>query len=128
LRHYRINYENFCGYEFFSPLGWLFSNNGIESIHWPAVGAASASDAEIMTYAVVHGYTVFTHDLDFSAILAATHKKNPSVIQIRSADIYPGNTAMPVITILRQAAVEIEHGALVTINANKSRVRILPLI
>jgi predicted nuclease of predicted toxin-antitoxin system len=105
----------------------FFSNNGIESMHWSAVGAASASDAEIMAYALVHGYAVFTHDLDFSAILAATHEKKPSVIQIRSADICPGNTAMPVINILRQAAVEIEQGALVTINANKSRIRILPL-
>jgi predicted nuclease of predicted toxin-antitoxin system len=31
-----------------------------------------AADSEIMAYAAKHDYVVLTHDLDFSAILAAT--------------------------------------------------------
>jgi predicted nuclease of predicted toxin-antitoxin system len=106
----------------------FFSSHGIEAIHWSAVGSASTPDAGIVAYAAIHGYIVFTHDLDFSAILAATHEKKPSIIQIRSADIYPDNTAMPIINIVRQSAAEIAQGVIVTINANKSRIRILPLV
>jgi predicted nuclease of predicted toxin-antitoxin system len=40
-----------------------------------------------MNYAAVNGYTVFTHDLDFGAMLAKTGAKKPSVIQIRTAGI-----------------------------------------
>ena len=37
-----------------------------------------------MGFARVNGYVVLTHDLDFGAILAATHGNKPSVVQIRS--------------------------------------------
>jgi predicted nuclease of predicted toxin-antitoxin system len=57
----------------------------IESVHWSFVGAATTPDSEIMAYARAHGYVVLTHDLDFSAILAATQGTKPSVVQIRSA-------------------------------------------
>jgi predicted nuclease of predicted toxin-antitoxin system len=104
----------------------FFTTNGIEALHWSSVGPANATDTGIMAYAVSNDYVVFTHDLDFGAILAATHGKKPSVIQIRSADIYPGKTAIPVINILQQLASEITKGALVTISSNKSRIRTLP--
>jgi predicted nuclease of predicted toxin-antitoxin system len=65
---------------------------GIEACHWSSLGPANAPDAEIMSFARTHGYVVFTHDLDFSAILAATHEAKPSVVQIRAADIRPETT------------------------------------
>lgn len=52
----------------------------IEAAHWSKVGAANAPDTEIMAYARQHDYIVLTHDLDFSAILAATHGEQPSVV------------------------------------------------
>ena len=54
-----------------------------------ALGANNAPDAEIMAYARAHDYVVVTHDLDFSAILAATHGEKPSVVQIRTEDACP---------------------------------------
>jgi len=42
-----------------------------------------------MAYASVNGYVVLTHDLDFSAILAATQGEKPSVVQIRADDVSP---------------------------------------
>ncbi|MBV8794319.1 MAG: DUF5615 family PIN-like protein [Hyphomicrobiales bacterium] len=44
----------------------------IEASHWSTLGPANASDADIMAFARANGYVVLTHDLDFSAILAAT--------------------------------------------------------
>jgi predicted nuclease of predicted toxin-antitoxin system len=105
----------------------IFSENNIESVHWSHIGSSGATDNEIMTYAKEHGYAVFTHDLDFGAILAVTHNDKPSVIQIRTGDIDPAITAQLVLKALYTAAQEIEMGALITIDLNKTRIRILPL-
>lgn len=55
----------------------LLINAGIEAVHWSTLGAANAPDVEIMAFARAKGYVVLTHDLDFSAILAATHGASP---------------------------------------------------
>lgn len=67
----------------------LLVDAGIEAAHWSTLGANNAPDNEIMTYASANGYVVLTHDLDFSAILAATHGEKPSVVQIRADDVSP---------------------------------------
>ncbi|MDR2718499.1 MAG: DUF5615 family PIN-like protein [Treponema sp.] len=105
----------------------IFWENNIEAIHWSNIGSANATDAEIMAYAKTNDYAVFTHDLDFGATLAVTHNDKPSVIQIRTGDINPAITAQLVINALHTAAFEIEKGALITIDLNKTRLRILPL-
>jgi predicted nuclease of predicted toxin-antitoxin system len=105
----------------------IFSGNNIEAVHWSYIGSPDAKDSEIMAYAKINGYAVFTHDLDFGSILAVTCNDKPSVIQIRTGDIDPAITAKLVINAIRTAAMEIEEGALITIDINKTRIRILPL-
>jgi predicted nuclease of predicted toxin-antitoxin system len=53
---------------------------GIEAVHWSTVGTTNAPDAQIMAYALANDFVVLTHDLDFSAILAATQGGKPSVV------------------------------------------------
>jgi predicted nuclease of predicted toxin-antitoxin system len=86
-----------------------------------------ASDSEIMAYARANGYVVLTHDLDFSAILAATGGEKPSVVQIRAPDISPDAIGRQVMLALRQTTSELEAGVLVTIDASRTRMRLLPL-
>ena len=105
----------------------VLSEHNIEAIHWSNIGKADASDTEIIVYAKANNYTIFTHDLDFSAILAITNSNLPSVVQIRMGDISPVVNAHLVIKALLSAATEIEKGALITIDMNKTRLRILPL-
>jgi predicted nuclease of predicted toxin-antitoxin system len=105
----------------------LLVNSGIEAAHWSTLGANNAPDTEIMTYASANGYVVLTHDLDFSAILAATHGEKPSVVQIRADDVSPDVIGLQVITALRQMASELADGALLTIDPNRTRMRLLPL-
>ena len=62
----------------------VLADAGIEAAHWSMLRANNAPDSEIMAYASANGYVVLTHDLDFSAILAATHGEKPSVVQIRA--------------------------------------------
>lgn len=105
----------------------IFQTEGIEATHWSEVGDDTAKDSEIMQWAKSNRFIVFTHDLDFSAILAATNAIGPSVIQIRTQDVLPSAIGNVIITTIKQYASELEAGALITIKPNLSRVRILPL-
>jgi predicted nuclease of predicted toxin-antitoxin system len=96
-------------------------------LHWSRLGRADASDSEIMEYAAEHEFVVLTHDLDFSAILAATQGKKPSVIQIRAKNIAPEVVGKTIIAALRHSTDELEAGALLTIDADRTRIRLLPL-
>ena len=105
----------------------LLTGAGIEAAHWSTLGANNAPDSEIMAYASAKDYVVLTHDLDFSAILAATHGEKPSVVQIRADDVSPDVIDKQVIVALRQMASELEEGALLTVDPNRTRLRVLPL-
>ncbi|WP_028319687.1 DUF5615 family PIN-like protein [Desulfobulbus elongatus] len=105
----------------------FLANAGIEAAHWSTIGAANAVDEEIMTFARDNGYVVLTHDLDFGAILAATHGLKPSVVQIRSEDVSPEVIGKLVVDALRQTKIELNNGALLTVDTNRARLRILPL-
>jgi predicted nuclease of predicted toxin-antitoxin system len=111
-----------------SPL-WAaaLAQEGFEAVHWPTVGAAPAKDAEIMEYAVRHGCVVLTHDLDFSAILAATRTIRPSVVQIRAGDPSFEAIGKAVVSGLRQFEAELADGALITVDPKRVRARVLPL-
>lgn len=105
----------------------LLADAGIEAAHWSTLGAATAPDTEIMAFARANDYVVLTHDLDFSAILAATHGDKPSVVQIRSDDVKPEVIGRLVINALRQMSIELDEGALLTVDPNRTRLRLLPL-
>ncbi len=76
----------------------------------------NAPDLEIMAYAKTNDYVVLTHDLDFAAILAATQGEKPSVLQIRSDLLNPDVIGKQVVSALRQMAMELAEGALVTVD------------
>jgi predicted nuclease of predicted toxin-antitoxin system len=105
----------------------VLSAQSIETLHWSTVGDPRAPDRTIFAWAKENGFVVFTNDLDFGAILAATQAEAPSVIQIRGQDLLPENMSTPVINALRQFESLLEDGALVTVNFNRAKVRILPL-
>jgi predicted nuclease of predicted toxin-antitoxin system len=100
---------------------------GIEAIHWSTVGDPRAPDREIFAWSRENSYVVFTNDLDFGAILAATQAEAPSVIQIRGQDVLPEQMSYLVINALRKYEPLLIDGALVTVNFNRSKVRILPI-
>lgn len=101
---------------------------GIEAQHWSLLGDSRALDRVIMAYAREHGFVVFTHDLDFGNILAATQALGPSVIQVRTQDPVPDVVGELVITAIQQYRTLLERGALVTIEPDKLRARVLPIV
>jgi len=79
-----------------------------------------------MSYALKNGYSVFTNDLDFSAILVSTRAFGPSVIQIRAEDTRPEANIKKVFDILIKHSNVIDQGTIITIDQNKTRIHILP--
>jgi predicted nuclease of predicted toxin-antitoxin system len=61
---------------------------GFGAVHWSSIGEISAPDALILEYAASNGFVVFTHDLDFGMLLAARKSRGPSVIQVRTQDVF----------------------------------------
>ena len=81
-----------------------------------------------MAFAREHRFIVFTHDLDFGNILAVTHARGPSVIQARVQDPVPATIGDTVAAAIMDCAAHLERGALVTIDPDKLRIRILPIV
>ena len=105
----------------------VLQRNGWEAIHWSSVGEPTASDRTIFGWARANGYIIFTHDLDFGAILAASPADGPSVIQVRSQDVTPHHLERIVDSALRHYRTLLEQGALVVVDEARLRVRVLPL-
>lgn len=105
----------------------LLERAGIPAIHWTAIGDIRASDRQIMEWAAAHQHAVFTHDLDFGAILALTGRGGPSVIQLRAQDVAPALLVNQVAATIRANENALERGALVVISPGRNRVRILPI-
>ena len=105
---------------------YLISND-IETVHWSFIGPSDASDIEIFSYAREHGFTILTNDLDFGFILAITHGKKPSVIQLRTEILRHEIIGNMVVSTIKQLSTDIDNGAIVTIDVRKTRISILPL-
>lgn len=100
---------------------------GFDAVHWRDIGDVADPDAVIFEWAKANGYIVFTNDLDFGAILAATNAAGPSVIQVRGQDLLPARLAPRLIAALRQFERELNSGALISIDERRSKARILPI-
>ena len=105
----------------------VLSSQDIEAVHWSTIGATTVPDIEIMAYASTNQYVVLTRDLDFSAILAATHGEKPSGVQIRAEDVRPEAIGKQVVAALRQMDLELDQGTLVTVEPNQLPGRVMPL-
>ena len=111
------------------PPRWVdfFAKHGLNAIHWSTIGQQNAPDSEVLEWARENNHIVFTHDLDFSAILSLTREVGPSVIQVRTQDVTPAAIGSPVMTALRDPQEELNQGAIVTVQLHASRVRVLPI-
>lgn len=105
----------------------FLKNRGIDAVHWSEVGDAWAPDERLFKWARNHGFIVFTHDFDFSALLWKTHQSGPSVIQIRTQRVTPNEIGNALCVVLVRYANALNKGALVTIDIARGRVRLLPL-
>jgi predicted nuclease of predicted toxin-antitoxin system len=110
-------------------LEWVneFKVHNIEAVHWSTVGKFDAFDSIIIEWAKNNNYIIFTHDLDFGTALALTKAEKPSVIQVRTQNITVSHLRNMVISTIDKYASLLEKGALIVIDEDKNRIRILPL-
>ena len=104
----------------------VLMSEGHDCVHWSEIGPPNAPDREILLWARSNGYVVFTHDLDFGAILAATKADSPSVLQLRTQNISPKRIGESVVSAFKQFEELLNQGALVSIDQKRARARILP--
>jgi predicted nuclease of predicted toxin-antitoxin system len=98
-----------------------------QAVHWSSVGDVRATDSVVMAWARVNGYVVFTHDLDFGALLAISAADGPSVIQIRTNDVTPESQATLLLYALTRFSEQLTNGALISLDEARARVRVLPI-
>jgi predicted nuclease of predicted toxin-antitoxin system len=91
------------------------------------VGKFDAADIVLMDWARKNEYVIFTHDLDFGTALALTKAEKPSVIQVRTQNVTIPHLHKMVMPILKAYDHLLEKGALIVLDEDKERVRILPL-
>lgn len=101
--------------------------SGFDAVHWSGLEPGDATDQELMQWALETGRHILISDLDFGAILASSQGRRPSVIELRSDQLAPEIIGSVVISALRKTQAELEAGAIVSVDAARARVRILPL-
>ena len=105
----------------------MFVKKGINAIHWIKVGEANAKDVEIFEYANKNNYVIMTSDLDFNAILSATHGQKPSVILLRVQQINAEQDKEWLISVITRSKEELLNGAILSISNKRCRLRLLPI-
>jgi predicted nuclease of predicted toxin-antitoxin system len=109
---------------------WIpaFEKHDIHAVHWSAIGDVRAADRVVLAWARENGHVVFTHDLDYGALLAGTNESGPSVIQVRTHDVLPEHLESILIAAIRQYEQQLEIGAIVTVDETRGKVRLLTLV
>jgi predicted nuclease of predicted toxin-antitoxin system len=98
---------------------------GYEAMHWRDIGHAAASDDTILEWATEHGRAILTGDLDFASAVTMRGLKVPSVVQLRIENTDPVDSGERVIGAINAWASDLERGAIVTIDPDGVRIRLL---
>ena len=106
----------------------LLRSAGIDSIHVSEIGYATAEDAAILQLGEEQGRTVITLDADFHTLLALSAATTPSVIRIRIEGLRAEAAAKLIQAVVHQCEQDLAHGAVVTVQEQRIRVRRLPLV
>jgi predicted nuclease of predicted toxin-antitoxin system len=109
-----------------SWVDWL-QRHGCQAVHWSAVGDPRAKARVVLQWASDRGHVLFTHDLDFGAILASSNLRSPSVVQLRAQDVTPRAVGPLLLEALSSCEAELRQGALISVDETSRRVRVLPL-
>lgn len=88
---------------------------------------ARATDEEVLAEARRRDAIVLSRDQDFSALLATTGARSPSLVNLRLSSVVPEIIGQAVLVALETAADDLAAGAVVTIADGGARVLRLPI-
>lgn len=84
-------------------------------------------DEEIFAKAARESRTILTFDLGFSELVALSGQSTVSAVVFRLANARSDNVIRRVNRVLEESADELEHGAIITVEEERHRVRLLPI-
>lgn len=105
----------------------LLTRVGHEAVHIADVRSHEAADNELLVIAIKERRVIVAHDQDFLTWLALTDASAPSVIRFKMQGLKALKTAEIVKGIAATCRVELEAGAIVTVDWAGIRLRLLPL-
>jgi predicted nuclease of predicted toxin-antitoxin system len=100
---------------------------GYDALHLREEGLQRLEDQQIIRKAQVEGRVILTHDLDFGRIVALSRGRSPSVITFRLENMQPSQVNYYLTEVFTHFAEQLEIGALVSVNEDAIRVRLLPI-
>jgi predicted nuclease of predicted toxin-antitoxin system len=100
---------------------------GHEVVRVDAILPKTASDEEIVAAARESGRSVLTQDLDFSAIVALSGARTPSLITLRLASSRVEHVNEVLARVLPQIEGDLVRGSAVTVEEGAIRSRTLPI-
>lgn len=107
----------------------LLRANGHEAEHVGEIGLESASDPQILDTAREQNRVLISADTDFGTLLAESHAQLPSILLIRrTANRRAFHLASLIEANLPDLTDDLESGCVVVFDAERVRVRKLPLI
>lgn len=108
---------------------WLpvLERSGWQVQHWSNVGAATASDTDLLGWARKRGWILMTPDLDFAEILFHTQRGTPGVVLLRRRNELDTAQQARVCTLLPTALNALESGVLPVLDERRTRLRRLPI-
>lgn len=109
-------------------LAALLRDAGHDAVHVRDIGLRTASDDEIIDYAISTDRIVISHDTDFGTLLAYRELSKPSFILIRSSDpVDVHDQARLIVANLDAMSDDLETGAIAVFARGRLRIRRLPL-
>ncbi len=100
---------------------------GHDAVHWSNVGAATATDNELLAHARTRDQVILTADHDFALLLAMAQSHGPSVILLRAEAVRIDSQLGLVIAAMKKFEQELASGAMVVVEPSSARARVLPL-
>lgn len=98
-----------------------------DALHWSELGRIEAKDSDIVAVATEMQACVVTRDRDFGQLIATSRALSPSVVLIRGTRVLPRTFGPQVLAALRDHRDQLRDGALVTVEASRTRCRSLPI-
>jgi len=110
-------------------LAVLLREYGHDAIHTLEVGLERAKDEELLLLAATENRVIVSGDTDFGTLLALRNLRSPSVILFRSRMTLDAEDHVAIILEhLDDLEADLEAGAVVVVNDDRIRVRLLPFL
>ena len=101
---------------------------GHEAVHVRDLSMSRASDTEILAFAYREGLVILSSDTDFGELLARSNAGLPSVVLFRrQGERRAAQIAALLAANLDAVAEELDAGAIVVLEADRIRIRRLPM-